>query len=101
MVADPRGPLINIYLLRGAAFIFRRGWYIAGAEPPVEGTGGRGTQMQFRGEWWLGGRLAHCASPSANPAGARDEPHVAHARKIPACCRIPCTLHNEGRIHGD
>ena len=26
---------------------------------------------------------------------------VAHARKSPASCRIPCTLHNSGRFHGD
>jgi hypothetical protein len=42
MVADPRGALINIYLLQGTAFRFGRGWYIAGAEPladPGEWTG--------------------------------------------------------------
>ena len=26
---------------------------------------------------------------------------VAHAGKVPASCRIPCTLHNPGRIHGE
>ena len=50
MVADPRPPLMNFYLLQTAAFRFAEvapRWYIAGAEPLVEGTGGRGTHMQF------------------------------------------------------
>jgi hypothetical protein len=38
--------LINFYLLHLAAFTFGGGWYIAGAEPLGDQTGGRGNQMQ-------------------------------------------------------
>jgi len=44
MVADARRPLINFYLLHVAAFNFEAGWYIAGAEPLDDQTGGRGNQ---------------------------------------------------------
>ena len=46
MVADPRTPLINFYLLHVPPFRFAPGWYIAGAEPLDDQTGGRGTQLQ-------------------------------------------------------